>query len=191
MFSIKFFNLACSGVASILFIAAAQAEPVTLTGRNASPAVTTDGVVGDGIPDFTYDAVSGDVKFFRDGYDSSKKVRSVVLLSAGNNFITGVGYTSAGNDSFDVDQTDQQAFGRFNGNGITVNPLDLGNILPTGLSATQLHSDLSVYFNYDGSGAADPNGVPVGIIGGVVPEPTTLSLLGLGAVGLLARRKRR
>jgi len=115
-------------------------------------------------------------------------VRSVVLLSAGNKFITGVGYTAAGNDSFDVDQTDQQAVGRFNGKGITANPLDLGNILPLGLTTSQLQSDLSLYFNYDGSGAADPNGVPVGLI---VPEPTTLSLLGLGAVGLLARRRRK
>ena len=155
---------------------------------SANPAVTTTGTAGDGIPDFSYDALTGDVKFFRDGYDVAKNVRSVVLLSAGNKFITGVGYTAAGNDSFDVDQTDQQAVGRFNGKGITANPLDLGNILPLGLTTSQLQSDLSLYFNYDGSGAADPNGVPVGLI---VPEPTTLSLLSLGAVGLLARRRRK
>ena len=174
------------GAPSVAHAAVASVHTPKLT--SANPAVTTTGTAGDGIPDFSYDALTGDVKFFRDGYDVAKNVRSVVLLSAGNKFITGVGYTSLGNDSFDVDQTDQQAVGRFNGKGITANPLDLGNILPLGLTTSQLQSDLSLYFNYDGSGAADPNGVPVGLI---VPEPTTLSLLGLGAVGLLARRRRK
>jgi hypothetical protein len=162
---------------------------VTLTGHHgASPSSTTVGVAGDGNPDFRYDASTGDVTFIRDGFDATKKIRTLTLLSAGSKFITGVGLASQNLSGFDIDQTNQQSIARFGGNGITTATLDLGDILPIGLTTPQLTSDLTVYFNYDGSNAADPNGVPADI---VVPEPTVMSLLGLGAAGLLARRRRR
>jgi autotransporter-associated beta strand protein len=168
---------------------AVKATP-TLTGTKhvASPESTTVGVAGDGNPDFRYDPTTGDVTFIRDGFDATKKIRTLTLLSAASKFITGVGLASQNQSGFDIDQTNQQSIARFGGNGITTATLDLGDILPTGLTVPQLTSDLTVYFNYDGSGAADPNGVPANIL---VPEPTTLSLLGLGAAGLLARRRRR
>jgi hypothetical protein len=162
---------------------------VTLTGRhNASPSSTTVGVSGDGNPDFRYDPSTGDVTFIRDGFDATKKIRTLTLLSAASKFITGVGLASQNLSGFDIDQANQQSIARFGGNGITTATLDLGDILPTGLTVPQLTSDLTVYFNYDGSGATDPNGVPANIL---VPEPTVMSLLGLGAAGLLARRRRR
>jgi hypothetical protein len=162
---------------------------VTLTGHHgASPSSTTVGVSGDGNPDFRYDPTTGDVTFVRDGFDATKKIRTLTLLSAASKFITGVGLASQNLSGFDIDQTNQQSIARFGGNGITTATLDLGDILPIGLTTPQLTSDLTVYFNYDGSGATDPNGVPANIL---VPEPTVMSLLGLGAAGLLARRRRR
>ena len=88
----------------------------------------------------------------------------------------------------------------FGGNGIAYppaqnTPLDLGNILPTGLDGSFLLSDLSVYFNYDGSGATDPNSVPADLIAPVaaVPFPSTIpasiGLVGIVGVVHLVRRR--
>jgi hypothetical protein len=168
---------------------AVKATPsLTGGGHGASPSTTTVGASGDGLPDFRYDASTGDVTFIRDGFDATKKIRTLTLLSAGSKFITGVGLASQNLSGFDIDQANQQSIARFGGNGITTATLDLGDILPTGLTTPQLTSDLTVYFNYDGSGAADPNGVPANIL---VPEPTALSLLALGLAGCLTRRRRR
>jgi hypothetical protein len=169
---------------------AVKATPtLTGSGHGASPESTTVGTPGDGNPDFRYDPSTGDVTFVRDGFDATKKIRTLTLLSAASHFITGVGLASQNLSGFDIDQTNQQSIARFGGNGITTATLDLGNILPTGLTTPQLTSDLTVYFNYDGSGAVDPNGVPANIL---VPEPTAaMSLVALGLAGGLSRRQRR
>jgi hypothetical protein len=169
---------------------AVKATP-TLTGtkHGATPSTTTVGVSGDGLPDFRYDSSTGDVTFIRDGFDATKKIRTLTLLSAGSKFITGVGLASQNLSGFDIDQANQQSIARFGGNGITTPTLDLGNILPTNLTIPQLTSDLTVYFNFDGSGATDPNGVPANIL---VPEPTAaMSLVAIGLAGCLTRRRRR
>ncbi len=52
-------------------------------------------------------------------------------------------------------------------------------------------AELSFTYTADGTNAADDVGIDnVIIVAGVVPEPSSTVLLGLGALGLLARRKR-
>ena len=164
----------------------AGAAPILTSGHEAAAAVTTFGTSGDGQVDYIYNASTGDVTFARDGFDATKKIRTLVLLSAGHQFLTGVGLASQNLSGFDIDQTDQQSIARFGGNGITTATLDLGNILPAHLPIEQVRTDLTLYFNFDGSGASDPNGIAADL---VVPEPAALSLLALGALGLLRRRK--
>jgi hypothetical protein len=165
----------------------AGAAPILSSGHQATAATTTFGVAGDTNPDFIYSASTGDVTFARDGYDATKKIRTLTLLSAGSKFITGVGLASQNLSGFDIDQTNQQSIARFGGNGITTATLDLGNILPANLPFEQVRTDLTLYFNYDGSGASDPNGVIADLL---VPEPAALSLFAIGVLGLLRRRHR-
>ena len=61
---------------------------------------------------------------------------------------------------------------------------DLGNILLPNLPTATLLTDLTLQFNVKGGGL----GLKAGDL--VVPEPTMLSLIGFGAMGLLARRRR-
>jgi hypothetical protein len=200
------------GVAALCLVAAASA--VTIGARaeslmndpaaappvhhGAAPAATSLGAPGDGMPDFRYDPTTGDVTFLRDAFDATKHIRTLVLLSSSQDFITGVGLASQNLSGFDIDQIDQQSIARFGGNGITQATLDLGDILPAGLSTPFLLSDLSVFFNYDGSGATDSNGVPADVIAPASvasPLPSTalggLALLGTFGVVRITRRARR
>jgi hypothetical protein len=61
---------------------------------------------------------------------------------------------------------------------------DLGNILPLGLTISDLTGDLTVKYQIVNGGLAKVSDM-------IVPEPTGLSLIGLGAVGLLGRRRRK
>jgi hypothetical protein len=183
------------GLALLGLVTAAALAAATTPAR----ASTTLGVPGDGLPDFVYNPTNGDVTFVRDGFNSAAHVRTLVMLSAGSRFITGVGLASQNLSGFDIDQVDQQSIARFGGNGIATATLDLGNVLPTGLDQSVLLGDLSVFFNYDGSGATDPNGVPADLIAPVVaavPLPsTTFGSVALaasvGVVGFVGRRRRR
>jgi hypothetical protein len=132
------------------------------------------------------------VTFAKDGFVfPSGKAVSLTLESAGNQFITGVGYTSNNNSGVDIDQSNLQY--AFRGGGITPATFDLGDILPTNLTQASLLNDLTVYYLYSGGSLGDGNGIPADVIGGLgsVPEPGSLGLLGIGALGLLARRRRR
>src|SRR5207244_898740 len=60
---------------------------------------------------------------------------------------------------------------------------DIGNVLPVGLLAPQLTSDLTVKYQIFGQGGLRNADV-------IVPEPVGLGLLGLGVAGLLARRRK-
>ena len=71
-------------------------------------------------------------------------------------------------------------------NGYLPDGTDLGPILAPGLDLTQLANALTLTFNYTGS-RSTAGGV-AGLIP-ITPEPTTLSLIGFGALGLLSRRR--
>jgi hypothetical protein len=58
-------------------------------------------------------------------------------------------------------------------------------VLPTGLTVADLTSDLTLRWNVFGGGLTLKNGDVV------VPEPSTLGLIGIGVVGLLTRRRKR
>ena len=69
-------------------------------------------------------------------------------------------------------------------NGYMPDNTYIGTILPAGLDPQLVNNELVFTFNYSGSRT---------LAGGVYatfPEPTTLSLLGLVAIGILARRRR-
>ena len=62
---------------------------------------------------------------------------------------------------------------------------DLGFVLPAGLTTAQLIADLTVKYQIFNNGTLKNADVVL-----AVPEPTGLALLGLGAAGLMARRRR-
>ena len=145
------------------------------------------GVSGDGNPDVIYDPTTGDVKFVKDGYAGT--VVEIYLHSEGNNFNTANFNTSTGATAT-PNTLDVQGPG-FTG-------YDFGNVLPAGLSAQQVFSDMTTYTgNNDTFGLGTPGMYINGdgnehfydIIAGV-PEPTGLALAGVAAVGLLSRKRR-
>jgi hypothetical protein len=181
------------GLALLGLVTAAALAAATIPAR----ASTTLGHPGDGLPDFVYNPSTGDVTFARDGFPTTPRIRTLNLFSANNLFITGVGLAFQNLSGFDIDQTNQQSIARFGGTGIPTDT-DLGNILPTGLDGSFLLQDLSVYFNYDGSGA-DPNtGVASDLIAPVAAVPLPSTTFGsvalaasVGVVGFVGRRRRR
>jgi hypothetical protein len=72
----------------------------------------------------------------------------------------------------------------FNAAGIPTGEDSVGLVLPLGLDAGDL------LFSYTPIGGTTTQ-VPVFIIGGVIPEPSTMVLLGMGCLGLVGLRRRR
>ena len=61
----------------------------------------------------------------------------------------------------------------------------MGNVLPAGLSSTDLTGDMTVKYQVLNGGNLKNSDIVF-----AVPEPAALGLIGLGAMGLLARRRR-
>jgi hypothetical protein len=135
--------------------------------------VTTIGVAGDGKPDFQYNPSSGDVVFFTDGGaftttgGAASFVSSLTIASAGGNLIPGAA-TPAFQGGTGATLTTTLL-----SSAITASPgfyggFDIGAVLPIGLTAASLTSDLTVKYQVLNGGSLKASDI---IIGGVGPPP--------------------
>jgi len=156
----------------------------SLTGGSTPNAVVrqTPGVVGDGRPDVIYDPSTGDIQINADGVD---KINSFSFISNSSKF-TGAtpnfpGTSAAITSDFDDEITRSGFTPPFTATTLW----DLGNVAATGLDFNFLKSDLTIVGNVQGGSSFNYDLIVSG-----VPEPTSIGLLGIGAVGLLVRRRR-
>ncbi len=163
----------------------AKSAAATLSGSDAV-ASTTVGTPGDGKMDYVYDPVTGDVKVLYDGdtrIDAANghPLQRLRLASAAGKFRTtnlntsGFATATDTNTLLDCAQTA----------GAIPDGYDLGAVLPVGLTDADLIQDLTLNWQVQSGGVV----LKAGDV--VVPEPTTLGLIGVGAMGLLARRRKR
>ena len=168
----------------------------TLSGHSASPAAALN--PSSGTLSFTYDPATGDVKVNYNGFtgfagkqtfNTTNRALSLIdILSTGGPFALDATKLTAeakaalssptitGNTEINLTAV----------NGYLPDGTDLGRILAPGLDAAQLAGALTLTFNYTGS-----RQLSGGVAGLIVPEPATFSLIGFGALGLLARRRGR
>ena len=155
----------------------------SLSGRGVTSAVTTIGTLGNGKKlHYVYNPATGDVTVKFDGVTGNVQEFDLVssgnlLISANANAIFASGFSTKSTNELDA----------LINSGSYVDGTDLGIILPIGLTNSQLTSDLTLSFSVQGVSSPQGN---ADLLIVATPEPTTLSLLGLGAMGLLARRRR-
>jgi hypothetical protein len=166
---------------------AAVVTAATLTSAAVQPAVTTAGSLGDGTLAYVYSPTTGDVTI---KYNGDTRITATALLQ-----ITAI-LANTGNPTLVSGALQSGAFSNSTYNTTTLrgsqttasipDAYDLGNILPAGLDQATLLSGLLL--QYYTKGGLSPKVAE--LIYNGVPEPTTLSLIGVGAAGLLARRRK-
>jgi PEP-CTERM motif len=162
--------------------AAASPTTASLSGSNAA---TSEGVKNDGILDFVYDPATGDMKVRYDGdsrITAANPLQVIRFKSASGQFLPaafqGGGFSNTTADSSTIN-------GTILGAGSLPDGYDLGQILAAHMDIAALLPDLTLQWNVSGGGLTLKNGDII-----AVPEPATLGLIGIGALGLLARRQR-
>ncbi len=168
----------------------------TLTGRKVGSSASVPTGAVPSVLGFTYDPATGDVQVRYNGFTGFPGKQTFNTTTRALSLID---FQVNGTD-FTLDETKLSSAALTALSGLTVSAdhkeinltavngympdgTDIGRILPAGLDPQLVNNELVFTFNYTGSRT---------LAGGVyvTPEPTTLSLLGLGAAGLLSRRRR-
>jgi hypothetical protein len=137
--------------------------------------VMAPGSDGDGTVDLLFDGAQGL------SIDTDGATINGFILSSSTGVLAGSAADLSDVPGFFVTDTDEEISSQFGYafNGVT----DLGEVLAPGLSLDDLAADLTMTYTVEGqSGVFDAT---------IVPEPMTMSLLAVGGLGVLIRRKRR
>ena len=208
--NIGFLVAAAFGVAASMSSGFCYAGEVTLANEEVPASVALTEVASPSVSQlnppsgtlaFTYDPATGDVKVNYNGFTGFAGKQTFNTTTRALSLID----IQVSNGAFTLDDTKLTPASLTALSGLTVSPdhkeinmtavngylpdgTDIGPILPKNLDPAVLANALTLTFNYSGSRVLA--GGTAGLIAAPIPEPTTLSLLGLGALGLLARRRK-